>query len=401
LKDNNVLSYAKLTASNSTVYNDLNPYQVNERFYQSSAFPYGSINGFYQGGTAVDANIKKEKLNSTEVGANLGFLKNRINLDFSYFYTVTTDLITNTTPSFTSGATSFLTNIGELKGSGFELSLGGKIIATRNFTWDMNVNYYTYETVVKKIKGNIKEVVVEGHTGYGIYAVVDEAFPQLKAVSYVRDPQGRVVVDPVSGNPLVGDIKNMGKTTPDYILGLNTTLRYKGLALSATFDYRGGYVYYSQGSDAMEFTGRSMECVMSDRKDFVWPNSVINTGSANNPVYVENTNIQTTGAIMVFWQNTYNQIKENYVKDATAFKIRELALNYTLPESIMSRTKALSKVTVGFVSRNLFTYLPNEKYIFSDPEFKNNNNNGNALGIGGYFTNPPTRSYGFNVNIEF
>lgn len=67
----------------------------------------------------------------------------------------------------------------------------------------------------------------------------------------------------------------------------------------------------------------------------------------------------------------------------------------------MARTKALSKVTVGFVSRNLFTYLPNEKYIFSDPEFKNNNGNGNALGIGGYFTNPPTRSYGFNVNIEF
>ena len=401
LKDNNVLSYAKLTASNSTVYNDLNPYQINERFYQSSAFPYGSINGFYQGGTAVDANIKKEKLNSTEVGANLGFLQNRINLDFSYFYTVTTDLITNTTPSLTSGATAFLTNIGELKGSGFELSLGGKIIATRNFTWDMNINYYTYETIVKKIKGDIKEVVVEGHTGYGIYAVVDEAFPQLKAVSYVRDPQGRVVVDPVSGNPLVGDIKNMGKTTPDYILGLNTTLRYKGLSLAATFDYRGGYVYYSQGSDAMEFTGRSMECVMSDRKDFVWPNSVINTGSSDHPVYVENTNIETTGAIMVFWQNTYNQIKENYVKDATAFKIRELALNYTLPKSLMARTKALSKVTVGFVSRNLFTYLPNEKYIFSDPEFKNNNGNGNALGIGGYFTNPPTRSYGFNVNIEF
>jgi TonB-linked SusC/RagA family outer membrane protein len=393
LQDNDVLSFLKLTASNSTVYNDLSPYQINESYSQSSSFPYGSINGFARSNTAVDTNIKKEKLNSTEVGANLGFFRGRMSFDFSYFWTKTTDLITHTTPSYASASTSYLTNIGQLSGSGYELSLGGKIVQVGDFSWDVNLNFYTYETIVDEIVGDIKEVAIRAHTGYGTYAVVGEAFPQLKAVAYVRDPQGRVVVDGVSGNPVVGEIENMGKTTPDYILGFTNQINFKGLSLAATLDYRGGHVYYAQGSDAMEFTGRSMESVSSDRKEFIWPNSVIKTGDT----YVENTNIQTTGAIMDFWQNGYNLIKENYVKDATAFKIRELSLNYTLPASLVKQTN----VTVGFIARNLFTSLPNEKYRFSDPEFNNAGGSSNDIGVGGYFTSPPTRSFGFNVNIEF
>ncbi|MCK7539097.1 MAG: TonB-dependent receptor [Marinilabiliales bacterium] len=91
---------------------------INERYSKHPSFPYGEVNGFVLGGTSVDANIKKEKLNTTEFGINLGLLQSRIMLDASYFMTTTTDLITYTTPSVSSGSTSFLTNIGELKGSG-------------------------------------------------------------------------------------------------------------------------------------------------------------------------------------------------------------------------------------------------------------------------------------------
>jgi hypothetical protein len=201
----------------------------------------------------------------------------------------------------------------------------------------------------------------------------------------------------------VGDVKNMGKTTPDYVVGVSSAMKYKGFTLAATLDYRGGYVYYSQGSDAMEFTGRSMESVSADRKDFVWPNSVINTGTAENPVYVENSDIQITGGVMSFWKDHYNQIKENYVKDATAIKLRELSLNYTLPASWLTKSKVFKKVNVGLVARNVFTVLPNEKYKFSDPEFRNTRSTdaANGIGIGGYTTSPPTRSFGFSVNVEF
>ena len=246
--------------------------------------------------------------------------------------TKTTDLITNTTPSIASAAENFLTNIGELQGKGFELTLGGTVLKRSDFSWDLSVNYTTNETIVKEIKPGLDEIALRTTGQWGIYAVKGEAFPQIKANSYKRDPQGRIVVDASSGFPIeVPELKSFGKTMPDYILGANTTLRFKGFALSTTIDYRTGHVFYAQGSDAMEFTGRSLESVSANRQDFVIPNSVIETSDG---VYTPNTNIPVSGGRQSYWTDVYNNVKENYVRDATAFKIRELAINYTLPASI-------------------------------------------------------------------
>jgi TonB-linked SusC/RagA family outer membrane protein len=395
LQDNNVLTFGKLTASNSTVYNDLGAYRINEIYSQSGGFPFGSVNGFFLSNTAVDANITKEKINTTEVGLNLGFLNGRVWFDGSYFMTATTDLITSTTPSRASGSTAFLTNIGKLSGSGYELSLGGSVLKVGDFTWDLNMNYTHFETVVEEIYEGLDEIALATTGEYGVYAVVGEAFPQIKANVYQQDPEGRVIVDPASGYPLTEtDLASLGKTTPDYIIGLNSTLRFKGFSASATFDYRGGHVFYEQGSDAMEFTGRSMASVSANRQDFVIPNSVI---EVSDGVYEENTNIMISGGVMDYWQNVYNQVKSNYVKDASAAKIRELAVNYSLPQKLLA-SAPVSKVTVGFIARNPFTWLP-EDNRFSDPEF--NNQNSNVIGIGGYFQSPPVKSYGFTVNVEF
>jgi TonB-linked SusC/RagA family outer membrane protein len=395
LKNNAILSYAKLTASNSTVYNDLSPYMINETYYKPTNFPYGTVNGFVLSGTTVDANIKKEKLNTTEFGANLGFFKSRIMLDVSYFMTKTTDLITNTTPSIASGATAFLTNIGELQGKGFEITLGGTVIQSKNISWDLSVNYTSNETTVVEIKEGLNEILLSGTSAWGVYAIKDMAFPQIKANTYVRDPQGRIVIDPATGYPRENAaLSPLGKTTPDYILGLNTALNVYGVTLSATIDYRTGHVFYSQGAASMEFTGRSLESVSANRQDFVIPNSVIETSDG---VYVENTNIPISGGRQSYWTDVYNNVFENYIKDATALKVRELAISYSLPANLLTKTP-LSKVSVGFIARNLFTLLPAEN-AFSDPEFNNTNNN--AIGVGGYNQMPPTKSYGVNLNIEF
>lgn len=396
--DNGILNFAQVTVSNATVYNDLNVYELNERFFSPAYFPMGDVSGFAVASTTVDPNIKKEKLNNWEAGIILGFLEDRFRFTGAYFNTVTTDLITGTTPSYASGASSYLTNIGELNLTGFEFTLGGTLVRSGDFVWDFDVNYTSYETIVKEIKDDLKEVALDNFGTYGTYAIVGSAFPQIKAQSYVRDPQGRVVINPATGNPVIGDVLAHGKTTPDYTIGASTSLSFKGLSLSATIDYRTGHVFYSQGNDQMEFTGRSLESVASDRQDFIWPNSVYETPEG----YVENTNIPVSGGRMGFWQNTFNEIKENYVRDATAFKIREVALNYTLPASIVSRVGFIKKAKIGFISRNMLTVLA-DKTPFSDPEFRNTRgtDDPNGIGIGGYLQSPPTRSYGVNLNVEF
>ena len=395
LQNNDILSYGKFTYSNSTVYNDLSAYRINETYYQASGFSYGSINGFELNPTAVDANIEKEKINTNEFGLNLGFFKGRLSLDASYYNTLTSNLITYTTPSVASGSTAFLTNIGELQSSGFELTVGGTIINKNDWNWNVNVNYTNSKTVVNSITPDLDEVAITTTGQYGIYAVVGENYPQIKANVYERDPQGRIVVDATSGSPIQQDgLENLGQTTPKYILGFNTVLSWKSLTFSATTDYRTGHVYYEQGSDQMEFTGRSIASVSSNRQDFVIPNSVIETSPG---VYVENTNIQVSGGRQSYWTDVYNDVKSNYVKDATAFKIREVSLSYALPQEYLTDI-FFSRVSFGVVGRNVFTRLPEENR-FSDPEF--NNTNSNAIGIGGYFQAPPTKTWGFNVNLEF
>jgi TonB-linked SusC/RagA family outer membrane protein len=395
LKNNEVLSYAKVTLSNSTVYNDLSPYRINETYTQHVSFPFGSVNGFYLSPTAVDANITKEKINTTEVGLNLGFFQSRMWIDASYFNTITSDLITFTTPSITSASTSFLTNIGELQGKGLELTLGGTLLQMNDFKWNINLNYASSKTIVNEIYEGLDEVAVTTTGQRGIYAVVGEAFPQMKANVYQRDPQGRIVIDPASGHPLTETgLYNLGKTTPDYIVGLNSSVSFKGFTVSATMDYRTGHVYFEQGSDQMEFTGRSMASISANRQDFVIPNSVIQSSPG---VFVENTNIAVAGGRQSYWTDVYNDVKSNYVKDATALKLRELLVSYELPANLVSKTP-LSKVSLGFIGRNLMTWLPADNR-FSDPEFNNTNNN--AIGIGGFFQSPPTKSLGFSLNVEF
>ncbi len=411
---NGIVSFLKVTFSNSTVYNDPPVYAINERFLKPEtrvarlgedvgkyAFPYKDINGFSISTTTVDPNLKKEKLNTWEFGANAAFLDDRFFADFSYFKTITSNLITYTTPSYASSALSYLTNIGELKGSGYEITLGGSIIRSGDFDWTFNVNYTSAETVVQEIKDDIKEVAIDNYSAYGTFAIVGKEFPQIKAQSYLRDPQGRVVINPENGNPMSGDVKAFGKTTPEYIIGASSKVGYKGISISATIDYRAGHVWYSQGNDNMEFTGRSMESVSADRKNFVFPNSSYKDGDGN---YVANTNIPVSGGVMGFWQNVYNEINENYVQDASSFKLREVALNYTLPKSILSKTNGvINKLTIGFIGRNLLMLTPDSN-TWGDPDFRNThrvNDDANGIGIGGYFQGPPTRSYGFNLNIEF
>lgn len=408
---NGPLSFLKVTVSNSTVYNDLGAYQTNETFFQGTGYPFGPVNGFVVASTAVDSGLTKEKINTTEIGANLAFFNNRLTFDGAFYITKSTDLITFTTPSEASGSRSFLTNIGELEGTGYELTLGGTVIRTDDFSWDMNVHYTHSEQKVTEIKEGVNEINVytlDSGGDVGIFAIVGEQFPQLKTSSYMRDSQGRIVIDPANGNPIQGGLINQGKVLPDYIIGLTSSVNYKGFSLSTTMDYRTGHVYYEQGSDAMEFTGRSLASVSANRQDFVIPNSVYETSPG---VFVENTNIQVSDGLQDYWTNTYNEIKENYVKDATAFKIREVSLTYDLPKKYLEKSP-IHSARIGFVGRNLFTWLPKENH-FSDPEFKNLQSRarttagnavvvpGNSIGIGGYLQGPPTKSYGFSVNLEF
>ncbi|QRM88037.1 SusC/RagA family TonB-linked outer membrane protein [Lacinutrix sp. WUR7] len=400
-----VLSYLKVSASFVKVGNDggIEPYEINPTFTQAGGFPYGTINSFVVNPETVDPNIKPEFTESVEFGLNAEFFKRRITLDASVFSTTTTDLITAIAPSLTSGLSGSTINIGQMDSKGFEIDLGVKVLKSDDWNWDVNMSYSTNESTVVKVSDQADEVFVGGYTDArlaGIYAVEGEQFPTIKGAAYIRDDQGRVIINAATGTPEVSvEPQILGHSNPDYILGLNTKLRYKNLTLSGTFDYRTGHQFYSQTKYDMTWPGHIVE-TGDNRGAFLFPNSSIEDPS-NPGQYIANTSVtsaNTPAELTQFYSTYVASVGENNVLDATAFKVRELSLRYDLGQKMLDKTP-ISAVSFSVIGRNLFTVLPKENRGYADPE--SNFTTGNAQGISSTGQYPVTQSIGMSLNVTF
>ena len=185
----------------------------------------------------------------------------------------------------------------------------------------------------------------------------------------------------------------MGKTTPDFVVGLNTTLSYKGFKLYASADFREGGYFFNNVVDALEFTGLTQHSVTSGRQPFVFPNSSYLDANGN---YVANTDRLTSNGGNAFW-DYYNGVKENYVTDASYIKIREISLSYDFNNRLFANA-GLTGLNFGIYARNPFMFRPKDN-VYTDPEF--NYSTGNVIGIGDQRQGPPTRILGFKLTANF
>jgi len=363
---------------------------------QAPGFVLGGVNSFIANGTTFDPNLTPEFITSTEFNVNLEFLKgSRITLDASFYDSKNTDQILQVDASNASGASSAFINVGETNSKGFEIDLGFTPIKTDNVTWSNRLGYSTSKTTVKKVTDQSKSLLTrQPFGGVGIFAEEGEEFPLIKGTAYQRDELGRIKLD-ASGNPLTSsDFTKLGKTTPDYIINYSTSVTYKDLTLSAVLDYRTGHQFYSNIANSFTFTGQTVESAQNGREAFLFPNSVIET-SAGSGVFVPNTNTLTGGSsaasFQSYYADNYRSFAENFVYDATALKLREVALSYNLPSKLLDNT-FISNFTVGVSGRNLMMWLPKENR-YGDPEIGN--------GMSTFSFTPSSRSYSFNVNIKF
>ena len=406
LKDSKTLSSSKISFNLTKTgrANGIDPYAIQNTYNQGIGYTFGTLNSFVQSTAITDGAIKPEFSVQKELNVNLGFFEESVTLGTSFYTSDNQDLITNTTPSPASGLTSARINIGKTTTTGMEIDLGfNNANSKAALKWNVNLSYTTFKTEVNKVSDDADEVALASFASIGIFATEGEEFPLIKGTAYERDVNGSVIIDAATGNPLqTAEFKILGKVTPDYILGLNAAIEYKGLRLSGTFDYRTGHKFWAGNKDWLSWSGHLVESAQNGRRGFIFPNSVVTSDGTPTGVLTPNTSTITGGttytSYLNYFSNEYRDVSENFVLDATAFKCRELALSYSLPAKFLKST-AVNSVTLGVNARNLFTILPKSNRGYHDPEQSRSNGNDQGLAVTGQY--PVTRTFGFNLNVTF
>jgi TonB-linked SusC/RagA family outer membrane protein len=397
LKDNKILNYAKLYGSLSRVGNiDIDPYQILNTYSVGSGFPYGTLGG-YQLNTTEYSTLKPELTTELELGTELQFFSSRLDVNFTYYNQHDRNQTVPIAISSATGYTSQLTNIGETQSKGYEIQVTGDILTQAQNKVGVRVggNLSINESKVISLAPGVNSFSL----GNNQYAVVGKPFPMLEGTDFVRSPSGQVVVDPVTGYPSTDNtkLKQFGRTTPKYNVGVNAAVSYKFMTLSGIAEYRGGDVILNNIGSTLTFSGASFESGEAGRQPFVYPNSVIQTSPG---VYTKNTNTNVQNGNYGFWQGSaYSSTQSPFVTSGAFWKIREISLAFNLNQFI-AKTGFIKGATFALTGRNLWMFLPKSN-MFTDPEFSNAGANSNTRGVNDDGQLPGTRIFGGDLKVTF
>lgn len=411
-----ILTYGKVRASWAQVGSDTDPYQLGLSYELSSKDYSGYALAQISNGIIPNFNLKPTKTNSTEVGFELKFLKNRIGLDFTYYTQNSRNQIMRLNTTGASGYNAMLVNAGEIENKGIEVVLNTRPVQIKDFSWDLNINFSKNSNKVKKLASGIKEFELESARWIDVKvaAVEGQDYGSILGRDYQRNEEGQVIIDATTGLPKVTeDLRVLGNASWKWTGGITTNLTYRSLSLSAIFDIKVGADIYSMssrsayqtGKDKATLTGRDAWYESEERRleagltEGKWTptggylaDGVIEVKDASGKVtYQPNTKYVDPEK---YWAHIADKTPVPFIYDNSYVKVREITLAYRLPKQWIQ--KVFDDVSVSFVARNPFIIYKNVPNI--DPD--SNYNNGSGMGLE-YGSLPSRRSYGFNVNVKF
>jgi len=369
-----------------------------------TGFPYSGLSGYTLGYNSVQPNLMPETDHSAEVGFQAGFWKNRIDIEASYYAIGVYNQTVTSSVSGATGISQVLLNTGKVQDNGLELDLKlTPFLRFGKFNWNLGANFsWVNDKVVYLTKGDTSSssklvIAGSGSTTYNIDAVPGKQYLSIFVSDWIRDAQGRIIVNGTTGMPTANpNLVYAGNNQYRERLGLSSNMTYQHFGLNVVFDYRGGAKTVNTVGQALDFAGISSTSA-ENRSHFIIPNSVVIVNGKSVP----NTTIPTSGTAAQFWSTTYNGIGAPYVVNAAFWKLREVSLTYDFPMSAFGNQKVVKGLTVALIGQNLLMFRPGTNK-WTDPEFSSSiNTNGNAVGVANEYLTPPLRSFGFSVSAKF
>lgn len=349
-------------------------------------------------------NLKWETTETFDIGLDGALFNNRMTFEIAYWQKNSKDLVLRvpTPPTMGIPYNYYYDNIGKIKNSGFELTVGGTIINTKDWNWHSDINFSTVKNTVKELYGGTDiidnyTIIREGESyqslyGYDYYGVnaangnpiwrkADGSLVQFDtfgAYDYAEyDPSNPEDVSKPS-SLTNDDRKILGKSMPTWYGGWNNTVTFRDFDLNVFFRFSGGNKLMNASRQSsllnMDFANNGTELLgrwVSPEQpgDGMTPKIGYGDGAA-------------------LFNDGFSD--SHFVENASYLKLATLTLGYTIPKTIVSKL-GMSKIRLYLQGQNLFTITG---YSGLDPETQSRNGvDWNGM--------PQQRSFTFGANVTF
>lgn len=457
----NQVSLFKVRGSWAQVGNDTNPYNLLATL--GNAGTWDGVTRLTKSGQILLPDLKPEIATSYEYGLDLNLYHNRVRLTATYYQVENRNQIIPTKLPGSSGFTSKNINAGLLVSKGLEFTLGGTPIDKNGWRWDINANWSRNRTTIKSLSDGLEFYTLWTDAKGGAWTYVGDQIgdiydSELVTVTDKSSPYyGYPILDENGSWQSVAASKTrnkIGNFNPDFLMGLQTSLSYKGFSLNMSFDWR-------QGGDFVSQTYRYGESDLKSQRfldNLINPNGM--TGDQlrnylvdNNKVVVNGNHFNIVGGPtkeyggfpFEYGGNTYDYAVFNpgviaqyneggeitgytenlggkdtkYIPygdnypwdftraatfDASFIKLREVSLGYDLPATFVKRL-GLQNANVAVYSRNIILWT--KAKIGIDPEQAFQQESGAQAGtqfkqgIERYNVTPWVIPVGFKLGLTF
>lgn len=349
-----------------------------------SAGSYSDMTGGVSYGVAAPPNnqLRWEKTATTNIGADITVLDNRVNVALDYYVKNSSDLLAKDAIDPTTGFSSLTKNVGKMTNKGLEFTINADIIKKNDFLWNAIFNFSYNKNEVKEY--NVTRAYASSWTGtpkmakgYAADAMFGYRYAGLndkgEALAYNKDGEKELM-----GNLTPDDIIYLGTVRPKYDLSFTNTFKYKDLQLSFMLIAKMGHKYRKDGFYGSNYLNRHV----SER----WQKP----GDEATKMYP-----RLLSWNMDMFCFPYSDFMTG---NASYMKLRDVTLSYTLPRQWLQPV-GLTNARVYFQARNLLTVTA--KGVDIDPEITEVNMTG---GTGAFteqgFTSLPLRPE-FYVGLSF
>ncbi|MDQ1089973.1 TonB-dependent receptor [Siphonobacter sp. SORGH_AS_1065] len=386
LKNQNVLSDLKFRASwgLSGNQNGIGSYAAQGLW--SSGFNYLDAAGIAPS-QLENRRLTWETTRQIDIGTEFSFLQNRLSFIFDYYNKYTYDLLLNVPVPSRSGFTTYLQNYGAVSNKGVEFSIHSENFAGKDFRWSTDFNISFNRNRIEKLASDI----AQGASGRNI-SILRQGYSvnsfQLYKQLYVDPQTGNAVYEDVNKDGIItsADRQIVGNALPKFSGGLTNTLSYKRFDLNFLF-------YFQQGNKIMSM--HDFFLVHGGTQNFIgfiprqlerWQNPGDVTDIPRLTTYSGNPTVNG-GASNNYGGNVANQ-SSRYLLDGSFIRLRNVALNYNLPTSLVQKAR-LSSARIYVQGANLLTFT---KFTGLDPEVSSQSNNQNTAGYD-WATVPQPRTF--------